>query len=289
MWKKRVVLFAVVVSMSQSVLESKPKKVARSTRSLAKAAKKNYIAQAASDSDNKKQSSPVVNDSQKDIYKGLGSYAETIGLVQAKGLREVDFNKYFEQSLKAAVADIDPHSAFFSEKSYKTALESTSGEFSGIGVSIIGKTPEDEALPIIDVIQEGPAFKAGLLSGDKIIEVDGEKLRGLSTDEVVAKLKGKVGSLLELKIIRDKKPMNVGVKRDIVKDQTSQCYLFEQQDVYYLSLKIFNEMSADQISKLLKKANEGKCRGIVLDLRRNPGGTLDAAIEMAELFYPKGL
>lgn len=227
-------------------------------------------------------------DVERDIFQWFQTYSEVVSLIENKAFRSVDFGQFIQNSLKAAVSQVDAHSAFFSKESYKSALESTSGEFSGIGVSIITKTPDDEALAIIDVIQQGPAEKAGLHPGDKIVEVDGEKLRGLSTDEVVAKLKGRTGTKVALKVIREKRPLSFKVMRDLIKDQTSMCYFFKQQGVYYLSLKIFNEMSGKQIADLLIKANEGRCRGIILDLRRNPGGTLDAAIDVAELFIDKG-
>jgi carboxyl-terminal processing protease len=224
----------------------------------------------------------------KDIYQWLQTYAEVVGLVEDRGFRKVEFKKFIQESLKSAVAQVDAHSAFFTPEAYKAALESTSGEFSGIGVSIISKAPEDEVLVIVDVIQGGPADKAGIKGGDKIIEINEEKLKNLSTDEVVSKLKGKAGSSVNIKVIRNKKPFDFSVMRDIVKDQASICYQFRQQKAYYLSLKIFNETAAKQMSGLLKKANDGECKGIVLDLRKNPGGTLDSAIDMAGLFLEKG-
>ncbi len=230
----------------------------------------------------------TTEDQEKDIFQWFQTYAEVVSLVQKKGFKTVDFSKFIQNSLKSAVANVDAHSAFFDQESYKAALESTSGEFSGIGVSIISKTPDDDALVIVDVIQGGPADKAGMKGGDKIVEVGKEKLRGLSSDEIVNKLKGKLGSIINLKVIRDRKPMEFAVKRDIIKDQTSICYYFNDQNVYYLSLSLFTENAAAQMAELLKKANEGKCNGIVLDLRRNPGGTLDSAIDMAGLFLPKG-
>jgi len=144
------------------------------------------------------------------------------------------------------------------------------------------------SLFVVDVVPNGPAFKAGIQAGDKIVEITGKKLRGLSSDEVVTLLKGKVGTKLTLKVLRKKKLMSFTVVRDIIKDQTALSYRFKNQNVYYLSLKIFNEVAAQQMAKLLRKANAGRCKGIVLDLRRNPGGTLDSAIEMAGLFLKKG-
>ena len=231
---------------------------------------------------------PVVqSDTEKDIYQWFQTYAEAVSLIEKKSFKSVDFSKFIQDSLKSAVSHIDAHSAFFSRESYKTAIESTSGEFSGIGVSVITKAPDDESLLVIDVIQNGPAEKAGLKGGDKIIEVNGDKLKGLSSDEVVNKLKGKAGSTVKLKIIRNKKLLSFKVVRDIIKDQTSVSYLFPAQGVYYVSLKIFNEVASRQIEELLSIANSGKCKGIVLDLRRNPGGTMDAAVEIAGLFVKK--
>ena len=226
-------------------------------------------------------------DPEKDIYQWLRTVSEVVSIVEKKAFRQVDFSDFIQESLKAAVPHVDAHSAFFSQSSYKDTIESTSGEFSGIGVSIISKAPEDDTLTIIEVIQDGPAEKAGLKGGDKIIEVNGDKLRGLATDEVINKMKGKVKTDVKVKIIRDKKPLEFKVVRDIIKDQSSQCYYFKDQNIYYISLKIFAENSAKQISELLKKANEGKCKGIIIDLRRNPGGILDIAVEMAGLFLPK--
>ncbi|QQR49099.1 PDZ domain-containing protein [bacterium] len=224
---------------------------------------------------------------ERDIYKWFQTYSQVVSLIEDKSFRLVDFEKFIQDSLKSAVAQVDAHSAFFGPKSYKDAKESTSGEFPGIGVSVITKAPDDDALSIVDVVQGGPAHKAGLQSGDKIVEVDGEKLKGLSSDEVIAKLKGKVKTKVKIKIIRKKKPREYIVTRDIIKDQTSLSYFFKELDIYYVSLSIFNEVAATQVKQLLEKANKGGCKGIVLDLRRNPGGTLDSAIDMAGLFLPK--
>jgi len=224
---------------------------------------------------------------EKMIYQWLKTYSEILNLVEKKSFRSVDFARFIQDSLKSAVSQIDAHSAFFAPENYKAVMESTSGEFSGIGVSIISKAPDDDTLVIIDVIQGGPAEKAGIKSGDKIIEVNGDKIKMLTSDEVVSKLKGKVGSKLSIKVLRNKKPIDFVVTCDIIKDQMSLCYFFKNQGIYYLSLKMFTENVAIQIAELLKKANEGKCKGLVLDLRRNPGGILDSGIDMAGLFLEK--
>ncbi len=268
------------------ITKKKEKKEQKSRRSKSKKRSRSKEAQEKRSKDVIKKK--TAEDQEKDIFQWFQTYAEVISLVQKKGFKTVDFSKFIQNSLKSAVANVDAHSAFFDQESYKAALEATSGEFSGIGVSIISKTPDDDALVIVDVIQGGPADKAGMKGGDKIVEVNKDKLRGLSSDEVVNKLKGKLGSTVALKVIRNRKPMEFTVKRDIIKDQTSNCYYFKDQNVYYLSLSLFTENAATQMADLLKKANAGMCNGIVLDLRRNPGGTLDSAIDMAGLFLPKG-
>lgn len=236
--------------------------------------------------DDKKTQSKDYNP-EKDILQWFQTYSEAVATIQKKAFRKVDFQKFIKDSLKLAISNVDAHSAFFDNEEFKSTLETTTGEFSGIGVSIIGKAIDDDALLIIDVVQGGPAHKAGLRRGDKIISVNKEKLKGLSTDEVINKLKGKADTTVNLKIVRAKKPLSFSVKRDLIKDQTAVCYCFKEQRIYYLSLKHFAEVAAKQVKDLLEKANKGKCKGIILDLRSNPGGTLDSAIDMAGLFLPK--
>ena len=227
-------------------------------------------------------------ENEKNAYQSFRTMAEIVSLVQEKAYKAPDnISNILENSLKAAMPNIDPHTAFFPKESYKSTMESTSGQFSGIGISIISKTSEDDALGIIDVIQGSPAEKAGLKAGDKIIEIEGKKLRGLSSDEAIAEIKGKIGTDVKLKIIRNKKPLEFKVKRDTIKDQTSFCFHFKKPNIYYLGLKIFANTSAKQMSELLAKANAAKSKGIIRDVRRNPGGILESAVDMTSLFVDK--
>ena len=226
---------------------------------------------------------------EKEIFQWFRTISEVVHLMVQKDYRDVDIPAFIQNALKAAVPTTEPHSSFFSRDSYKAAMESTSGEFSGIGVSIMSKAPEDDSLVIIDVIQGGPSDKAGMEAGDKIVEVDGDALKGLTSDEVITKLRGKTGSTVKIKFIRNKKPLELKIKRDVIKDQSSLCYRFKDQNIYYISLKIFSETAPKQMANLLKKASQQKSRGIILDLRRNPGGVLDpTTIDIAQLFLEKG-
>ncbi len=235
----------------------------------------------------KKAKESIPPEKQKqEIFKWIRTTSEIISLVEEKSFRTIDFSNFFQTMLKAGIASLDAHSALL--PNFEEVSESLSGKFSGIGISIISKSNEDDHLMIVDVIDGGPSEKAGLQGGDKIVEVDGEKLRGLSSDEVIDKIKGEVGTIVKLKIIRTKNPLEFSVKRDIIKEQSSEYYRFNEQNIDYLGLKIFNELSPKQMKDLLVKANKGDSKGIILDLRRNPGGVLESVVEMSGLMLPKG-
>jgi len=223
-----------------------------------------------------------------DLYPWFQTLSEVCVSLRKRGFRDINFTNCFEEGLKSLVACADAHSAFFPPKSYKRALESASGEFSGIGISMVGKAPQDDALVIMDVVTGGPAEKAGLKAKDKIVGINNEKLKGLSTDETISKLKGKRGSRVNLKIVRENKPLEFTVKRDIVKDQSSSSFFFPQHNISYLNLKIFSENSAKQMSRLIKKAHKKKHKGMIIDLRRNSGGVLEVAVDIAGLFLKRG-
>lgn len=225
---------------------------------------------------------------EREIFKWFRTFSEAIHLIVQKHYKKVDIPSFIQDALKAALPKTDPHSSFFSQKSYQAALESTSGKFSGIGVSIINKAPEDDSLVIIDVIQGGPAHKAGLQPGDKIVGVNGESLKGKTADEVVSELRGETGTKVPLKILRKKKPLSISVTRDVIKDQNLICYHFEDQNIYYVSLKLFADNTHKQMTKILKQAHKNNYKGLIIDLRRNPGGVLDSAVNMVGLFVKKG-
>ena len=219
-------------------------------------------------------------------FDQLRKYAEVVALIKEKSVRPFDMESFVSVSLKAAAPDSDPHSAFI--ESLDDILESTSGKFSGIGVSIISKLPEDDNLTIVDVIGEGPAERAGLKAQDAIVEVNGEKLRGLSSDEVVGKLKGETGTSVALKVLRNKKMLEFSVTRDTIKNEVSNFYHFPKQNVYYLSLRMFTDNACTRVQELVQIAKKNSARGLIFDLRRNPGGVLDTAVDMAGLFVDKG-
>jgi carboxyl-terminal processing protease len=143
---------------------------------------------------------------------------------------------------------------------------------------------------VVDTIPEGPSDKAGVVPMDKIIEIDGKPLEGMSTDEALAYLKGPKGTTVHIKILRDEQQdlLEFDIVRDIIKEQVSLAFYLEQQQIYYVALTMFTSNSASQLEHILNKAQDKSVRALIIDLRNNSGGLLDAAVDIVGLFVPKG-
>jgi carboxyl-terminal processing protease len=220
----------------------------------------------------------------KAIYRWFRTVSEVVHLLSEKHYRDINYADFFQQSMKSGLSKTDPHSSFIVD--HKSLRESTRGKFSGIGVTIMNKAPEDNSLIVIDTVKGGPSDKAGIQAGDKIVEINNQSLKGAASDEAIKMLRGKSGAQVEIKVIRGKKPLQFKIKRAVIKDQNLLCYNLPQYNIYYISLKMFAENTPRQTEKILKKI-DNNCNGVILDLRRNPGGVLESAVDMAGLFLPK--
>ncbi len=195
------------------------------------------------------------------------------------------------EAINAFVMCMDPHSGFLSPKAYKEITQMTSGSFGGIGIVIDNtRQPKDKHLTIIDTIAGGPADQKGILPLDKIVEISGDLLEGITTEEATAKLKGKPGTEVEIKVLRDNFPelITVTITRDIIKEQNSLCFYLPDQQIYYVSLNQFTQNAMKQIEELLLKSKQHPYKGLILDVRSNSGGLLTAAIDIVGMFTPKG-
>lgn len=180
----------------------------------------------------------------------------------------------------------DPYSEYFSPEDFQNFNESTSGNFSGIGAII---TSKDKNIVIVSVLPGTPAENAGLKAGDRIVEVDEKDVSGLSTAEVSNLIKGEKGTKVSLGVIRDseKQMLKIDIIRDIIKINPIE-YKILGQGIGYLRIIEFNENTAENIDKAIAAFKEGGVQGIVMDLRDNPGGLLDQAIEVGRRFVPEG-
>ena len=224
----------------------------------------------------------------KNIESWANSMIETLQIVSSKSYYPMVFDDSMIKALDAFVKK-DTHSRFLGPKEYNDLIKSTKGEFYGIGVILGPKTPDDEFLTILQVIDDSPAYKQGLQKFDKIVAINNHPINNLTVDEAVKLLKAeKRYSPVNLTILRDSKiVLNITVKRDIVKESNIVCYYFKNQNVAYLALSMFCEKSCADLSNYLKKINSKKPKGLILDLRNNPGGILGSAVNCASLFLGK--
>ena len=200
---------------------------------------------------------------------------------------EADYDTLVRHALTGMLEDLDPYSQFLDEDGYEDMKDDTSGHFGGVGLVISMK---DGLLMVVAPMEGTPAFRAGVLPGDIIIEIDGEETRAMSLSDAVKKMRGEPGSGVTLKILR---PANREVKEhavireDIEVASVKDAGILED-GIGYIRITQFNEPTADDLKDALEKLSGEEMRALVLDLRGNPGGLLTAAAGVAELFLPRG-
>ncbi len=220
----------------------------------------------------------------------LQTFGEVITLFEERYYKEIDPEKAMIEALKGYTA-LDPHTTFMDTKLCTDLKRKIEEEFYGTGMVLPGELKKDEEFfPVLEIIPGGPADKAGVKAGDKVMQIDDTIVKGLDIDEIMSKLKGEKNTKVTLKIMRALYPetLTLEITRDVVKDEMTLAYYLPDYNVYYLLLSIFGEKSADHVEKILKKSIEKECKGLILDLRNNTGGLFDSAIKMASLFLPKG-
>ena len=223
-------------------------------------------------------------------YQELQIFTKVLNFVQQYYVEEVDTKKLVYGAIKGMLQELDPHTNFLPPDLYKEFESETSGEFGGLGIEI---TVQNDVLTVIAPIEDTPAWEAGIQAGDKIVEVNGESTKGLSLAEAAQKMRGKRGSKVRLGIFRDgfEKPKEFVVQRGVVKVRSVK-YTDLNDGFGYIRLTSFIENSGAEMEKAVKehvKISKMGVKGIIIDLRRNPGGLLDQAIRISNLFLDKGI
>ncbi len=220
----------------------------------------------------------------------LRTFAEVLERIKTAYVEPIDDKTLFENAIKGMLSNLDPHSSYLEPDAFRDLQESTSGEFGGLGIEV---GLEDGILQVIAPIDDSPASAAGLEAQDLIIKIDDQPTKGLSLMESVEKMRGKPGTSIRLTIVREgRKPFEVTLKRAVIKSRSVKSQLLEN-DYGFLRISQFQVNTGSEVEKALaslKKENKGQpLKGLILDLRNNPGGVLQAAVEVTDHFISSGL
>lgn len=231
-------------------------------------------------------------DATKSKYESLELFQKVLHFVETNYVDEVKSKKLLEGAIKGMMDTLDPHSNFLTADIFKDMKADTSGRFGGIGIEIGMK---ENQLVVVSPMEDTPAWKAGMKTGDKILRINGESTKGMNLVEAVSKMRGKKGTEIRLTIGRDgsgEKPRELKLVRDTIKVQSVK-YELLPDGFGYVRLATFNEDAARDvkraIEKLEKQEKGGKLKGLVFDLRMNPGGLLDQAVDVSSLFIDEGV
>jgi carboxyl-terminal processing protease len=224
-----------------------------------------------------------------DAYSQLNLFGEVFERVRADYVEKPDDPKLIEGAINGMVSALDPHSRYMNDKAWKDMQETTQGEFGGLGIEVM---MENGLVKVVAPMDDTPAAKAGILSGDLITQIDADAVQGLTLEQAVNKMKGPVDTETHLKIERKgvDKPIEVTLKREIIRVRPVAFHT--EGDIGYIRITSFNEQTTDGLHKAIadiaKQIPQDKLVGYVVDLRNNPGGLLDQAVSVSSTFLARG-
>lgn len=225
----------------------------------------------------------------KSTYKTLRTFNEVLDIVEKNYVEEVDANTLIKGAIDGMVKSLDPHSSFMTADMYKELEVDTRGSFGGIGIEI---TMSKGVLTVVSPIEDTPAYKAGVKSGDQIVMIDGQSTKDITISEAVKKLRGKKDTKVTLAIIREglAKPKDFVLIREDIKIKSIKSKTFDK-NIGYIRLAAFQERTTADLKKTLREVTEKMqpLQGLVLDMRNNPGGLLNQAVEVSDVFMKSGI
>ena len=233
---------------------------------------------------NKEDSQPQITTDYNHLFEKI------IEITKDNYVEEIDDEKLFYAAYDGMLRELDPHSGFMNPDDYKEINIQTSGEFGGVGIEI---TMEKGLIKVISPLDDTPAYEAGIKAADYITMIDGEAVRNLNINQAVQKIRGPKGSSVELTIIRvgEEKPLVISVKRAAIKIKSVKSRII-QDNIAYARITSFSQNTTAHLEKKLQEMREEigeDIKGVVLDLRNNPGGLLDQAVGVSELFLDGGV
>ncbi len=220
-----------------------------------------------------------------DDYENLRVFTEVLSLVQSNYVEEIDSRKLIDGAIKGMLRTLDPHTSYMPPEMYKEMQVETEGQFGGLGIEI---TVRDDQLTVVSPIEDTPAFRAGLKAGDRIVKIDGEPTKDITLLEAVRKMRGPKGTPVTVTIMRDDfdAPKDFTITRDVIKIR-SVSHRKLDGNIGYVRLRNFHKTTADELEEALHDLEEQGIAGLVLDVRNNPGGLLNQAVEVVDKFVGK--
>jgi carboxyl-terminal processing protease len=221
-------------------------------------------------------------------FEGLKTFSEVYGRIRQDYVEPVTDQKLLEDAIRGMLAGLDPHSAYLDQEQYNELKVGTTGQFGGLGIEV---GMENGFVKVIAPIDDTPAQKAGIKAGDLVIRLDDKPVKGMSLNDAVKMMRGEPGSEIVLTIVREgvEQPLKIKIVRDVIKVKSVKSRLLEE-GYGYVRITSFQSKTGDNvidaISELKKK---GDLKGVVLDLRNNPGGVLNAAVAVSDAFLESGL
>jgi carboxyl-terminal processing protease len=224
-----------------------------------------------------------------DTYRQLSLFGDVFERVRSDYVEKPDDAKLIESAINGMLAGLDPHSSYMDAKSFRDMQVQTRGEFGGLGIEV---TMEDGLIKVVAPIDDTPAHKAGVMANDIITHLDDEPVMGLTLNQAVEKMRGRVNTSIKLRITRKgaEKPIEVSITRDIIRVRSVRSHM-NGDDVAYIRVTQFNEQTTEGVRRAiadLTKQGGDKLRGFIIDLRNNPGGLLDQAISVSNAFLDRG-
>ncbi|MBW1870345.1 MAG: S41 family peptidase, partial [Deltaproteobacteria bacterium] len=224
----------------------------------------------------------------EEVYKNIEIFTEVLRQVENSYVEPQDSQKLIYGAIKGMVQSLDPHSSFMTKEEYKELMTETKGSFSGIGIEI---TIKDKILTVVSPIEGTPAYKAGMKAGDKIIKVEGESTQDMGIMEAVKKIRGPEGSKVNLTVVREgmAKPLEFSITRGVIPLKSVRHYVLSP-GIGYVRISNFQSNTSNDLSAALEILDkDGMLKGLIIDLRNNPGGLLSQAIEVSEQFLDSGV
>lgn len=225
----------------------------------------------------------------KGIYKDIKTFNEVLDLVKKNYVDEVEPQALIQGAINGMIKALDPHSTFMTADMYKELEVETQGQFGGIGIEI---TLLKDVLTVVSPIEDTPAYNAGVKSGDQIIRIDGKSTKDITIMEAVQKMRGPKDTKITITIMRENidKPKEIVLTRAIIQIKSVKAKTFED-NIGYIRIASFHERTADDLRKALKEITDKlhPMKGLILDLRNDPGGLLMQAIEVSDMFLKSGV